>query len=446
MNNKLKEKIRRSPRLPGVYWFSERYGSIIYVGKAKDLRARLLSYKLPQSNLLPKTALMVSQAIDISYQVVPSELDAILLEAKMIRDKLPKYNSNARDDKHPLYIKITSEKFSKVLTCRKEDDNKSSYYGPFPSSGTVRAVLRLLRSIFPYCSQPKIGRRPCFYSHIGLCNPCPSVIVRKDDATRVALTKKYRSNIMAIKKILSGQSEVLIKTLTLAMKKAATYSKFEEAASFRDKIIHVRYINQKPYLPQDLLSNPNLPQDKASKALEDLRLFLVKYFPGLLKLRVIEAYDIANIQGKFSVGSQVTFTDGIPDRDNYRRYRVRVADKPNDVLMLSEVLSRRLRHTQWAHPDLMIVDGGKPQLSSALNVISDQKFVIPVIGIAKREEDIVIPTSNSFQLLRLPKESPALHLVQQVRDEAHRFAQSYHHLLMRKRLKEIDTSLKTMLA
>lgn len=438
MRNSLIKRIKRAPRLPGVYLFCGPEREILYVGKAKDLRARLTSYLVPEESLAPKTSVMLSLADGVLLHPVGSELEALLLEAKLIKKFLPKYNSQSRDDKRPLYIKITSETFPKVLTARRHDPQKAFYYGPFPSSAAVRSVLAMLRRIFPYCSAPKIGKRACFNSQIGLCRPCPSEIIRFQGLQRRVLTRQYRKNVSHIKRVLGGDINRLLKDLGKEMSIASGHENFEEAKRIRDEIRQLEYIIQRPSSPEELLANPNLPEELASQRLKALFETFRAYFPSLKSIQRIEAYDVANIQGRVAVGSQVTFVDGIPEKDQYRRYRVRLSGRPNDVGMMKEVLRRRFSHPEWDWPQLILVDGGKPQVGAAMEVMREVKLDIPVIGLAKREEKIVIPYGGQFKVLRLSRGDSSLQLLQQIRDEAHRFAQAYHHHLMRKRLARID--------
>lgn len=433
MRPDLKEKVATSPRLPGVYQFSDEK-RVIYVGKAKDLKSRLQSYTAPIASLSLKTAQMISSALSLSYQTVGSELEALLLEARLIKKLQPKYNSIARDDKHPLYIKITSQEYPKVLTVRLEDDQKSCYFGPFPSSGAVRSVLKTLRTVFPYCSQPQVGNRACFYSHLGLCRPCPSEIVKMPEEEKQKHKKIYRQNISHIKGILSGRIGQIVTRLEKEMAICAAAQDYEKAALIRDKISHLKYIIQRPLSAEQIIASPNLPEDKARDSLAELTKSLKGNLPQLNEIHLIECYDIANIQGQSAVGSQITFLEGVPEKSLYKRYRIKMAPRPNDVGMIKEMLRRRLGHSEWTFPELIVIDGGKPQVSAALKVLGELGLKIPVIGLAKREEEIIIPNQDGFTSVRLERTNAGLQLLKHLRDEAHRFGQRYYHLLMKKRL------------
>lgn len=441
VEERIKSLIKAAPQAPGIYLFKNCKGEVIYVGKAKSLAARLSSYTLSVAGLLPKTARMVSEAVDLETYLTTSELEALLLEARMIRRYQPRYNSQSKDDKQPLYIKITSEEFPKVTTARRREVGKTKdiYFGPFPSSAAVRSVLKMLRRVFPFCSQTKIGRRACFYNHMGLCRPCPAEIVKYSGEQRVLLTKEYRKNIFSIKKILEGRVEKIIKELEREMKVAARREAFEEAAVIKRRIEQVGYVVQKPVAPEEFLLNPNLATEKAQEGVNSFWKLVEPYFKNARLPEIAEAYDISNTGGREAVGSQVTFFRGLPEKTRYKRYKIRMLQRPNDVGMMREVLLRRFKHKDWELPELVLVDGGKPQVAVAVEVLKNEGLAIPVVGLAKRKEEIIVPRDDGgFEQIVLKRTDSALHFVQRIRDEAHRFAQDYHHHLMRKRLKGID--------
>jgi len=443
VKDKIKTLVREAPRSPGVYIFKNDMGDVIYVGKAKDLAIRLSSYIANPASLLPKVAKMVHEADSLDFFLTESELEALLLEAKLIRQNQPWYNSQAKDDKQPLYIQISSDIFPKITTIRRQDitDKKAACFGPFPSSKTVFIVLKMLRKIFPFCSQAKIGTRPCFYNHLGLCRPCPSQIIKYEGQERIRLTRQYRQNIFKIKKILSGDLRRIIKDLELEMKIASKKEHFEEASEIKNKIERLKYIAQKPTSPDLFLAHPNLPGERAAEGiLAFWHRVSPHFFVGEVP-RLAEAYDISNISGKLAVGSQVTFLDGQAFKKGYKRYKIRNQQGPNDVGMMGEMLQRRFKHKDWELPGLVLVDGGRQQVMAAQKALRRERLNIPLVGLAKREETIIIYKDNGeFEEMKLKRNDPALHFVQRIRDEAHRFAQSYHHLLMRNRLKKIDES------
>ncbi|MBI4136444.1 UvrB/UvrC motif-containing protein, partial [Candidatus Roizmanbacteria bacterium] len=353
---------------------------------------------------------------------------ALLLEAKLINRIQPKYNITWRDDKHPLYIKITREEFPKIHTVRREDDQQSVYFGPFPSASTVRQTLKFLREIFPYCSEKRMGRRPCFYSHIGLCDPCPNWISSLSGDNYQAEVKRYRKNISMICKLLDGKAPSLIHQLEKHMSKLAAAEQFEQAAQVKRQLDKIEYLRQMRTPVKEYMKNPNLYDDLRQEELTELASVL-----GLSSLSHIEGYDISNIQGTHATGSMVTFIDGEPEKSYYRKFRIRQKQTPDDTFMMHEMLIRRLRHEDWQYPDLILVDGGKGQINAALHALKSMAVSVPVIGLAKRLEEILIPLEqDTFKSIRLPASSKALHLLQRVRNEAHRFANTYHRKLRTK--------------
>ncbi len=420
------------PQTPGVYIFWKK-DTPIYIGKAINLKSRVSSYFA--LTLAPKTSRMISEATSLSYIKVSSELSALLLEAKLIRLNMPQYNIAAKDDKHPLYIAITKEKYPRVLTARKIEEKTLpliSFYGPFPSSGNVRAVLRMLRRIFPY-SDHKVGVRACLYSHIGLCNPCPSEI--EDNSNKKVssmLRKKYLKNIRNIKKILDGKIESVVGKLTKEMFLYSKSQNYEEAGELREQIKKLEYITRPQTPIEAFLQNPNLYQDLRRQETNELKDILAKQDFILGKLERIECFDIAHLAGSYPTASMVTFVNGDSEKKLYRHFRIRQQKGDSDVDSLREVILRRIKHfPDWGKPDLIIVDGGKPQVGVFISELAKEK--IPVIGLAKKLETLVIPVKSlgttTFKEYILPK-NKALNLVERIRDEAHRFARTYHHKLI----------------
>ncbi len=424
-----KASLKKLPEEPGIYIFfsSDRP---IYIGKAVNLKNRISSYFL--TNLAPKTARMFKEANEFSIIQVQTELDSLLLEAKLVHELKPRYNATLKDDKHPLYIRITKEKYPRIITARKIEEGEANiaFYGPFPSSSSVRSVLRMLRRIFPF-SEHKLGKRPCLYSHIKLCSPCPNEIEKKKRKTeRVSLRNTYLKNIRNIKRVLERKTDSVLVDLS---KKMAEYSKredFEGAAAIRDQIKKLEYISQ-PILPTgSFLENPNLVEDLRQEELKALKETINRNSElNLQKLERIECFDVSHLAGISVTASMVTFINGAADKNFYRHFKIRQKDGGNDVSSMKEVITRRIRNLdKWGRPDLIIVDGGKGQVGVFRDVLSKEK--IPVIGLAKQFETLIIPDSSGFKEIRL-KASPALHLAQRIRNEAHRFARRYHHKLLK---------------
>ncbi|MCX6791880.1 MAG: UvrB/UvrC motif-containing protein, partial [Candidatus Gottesmanbacteria bacterium] len=371
-----------------------------------------------------KIKLLVSQIAEIETITTTSEFDALLLEAKLIHDNAPKYNVVLKDDKSPLYILLTlSEVLPHVYTMRRSDlpkkfHKQDALFGPFQSATMVRSILRQLRHTIPYCTQKKRTGRPCFYSHIGLCNPCPSA----------AGTDKtlYRRNIFRLKNILCGKSDLVLKDLEKDMKMAANEQRFEDAAILRNHIQNLYFMMQKRYDPMLYMNADTGAEDIFHSELESLRNTLVPYIPELRHLHRIECIDISNTSGRQATGSLVILTDGHKDTNEYKRFRIRREIAQNDTAMIAEVVTRRFSHPEWPKPDLLVIDGGKGQVRAAQNAH------VPVIGLAKHFEEIIVPHGPDWKIIRIPYTSAALHVLERVRDEAHRFAISYHRLLRKK--------------
>lgn len=428
-----KKKIKDFPQDSGVYifWLKK---TPLYIGKAKNLRARVESYFA--QNLAPKTSRMVSESERLSFIRVDSELEALLLEATLIKKYQPRYNSAAKDDKHPLYIKITKEKYPRIITARKIDESQSSsFFGPFPSSSNVRSVLRMLRRIFPY-SDHKLGKRGCLYSQLGECNPCPNEIEKeKDEGIKKGLRRKYLENIRMIKNVLSRKILKVERELEGRMQKASEEEKYEEATLIREQIRKLAYITQ-PIIPSEyFLENPNLFEDIRKKELGELKTMLAKEGIKAKALTRIECYDVAHLGGVSPTASMVTFIDGEADKNYYRHFRIRNLKGMDDIASLTEVAKRRVKYLlSWGKPNLIVVDGGRTQVSAFYQVFGS--FNIPVVGLAKRFETLVIPRTRerlTFKEVRL-RSGPVLNLLQRMRDEAHRFARRYHHKLIQKSL------------
>lgn len=407
-----KEVHKQLPESAGVYIFFEDEIPI-YIGKAINLKRRVDSYF--DLDLAPKTQKMVETANFISYIRVESELESLLLEAKLIRTYMPKYNIELKDDKHPLYITITKDEFPRVITTRKDGS-----YGPFPSSENVKSVLKMIRRIFPY-SDHKLGIRKCFYSHVGLCDPCPNEIERlASSEKRIVLSKKYKQNIKNIKSILDGKIDNVKRDLEKEMNLYSKTGNFEDAAKVRDQIQKLEYITR-PQMPSDYyIENPNLYSDQRKLEIDSLRKLLTNSLPVSNELNRIECYDVAHLAGSNATASMVTYINGEADKNYYRHFKIRQKKGQSDYDSMKEVANRRAKHfDDWGKPDLIIVDGGLSQVTAF-------KIDVPVVGIAKNPDRLIVGDEK----IRLT--GSALNLVQRMRDEAHRFARRYHHKLISK--------------
>lgn len=414
------------PHKPGVYMFKNKSRRVIYVGKAIDLYHRVASY-FAKFHDAPKTNVLVSEIASVETIIVESELEALILEANLIKKYLPEFNVSLKDDKDYLYIKITQEDFPKVITARVADLQDSlKYFGPFPSSKTVRDTLKALRRVFPWCSSahprgvsanPPRGWnvRACFYYHLGLCpGACIGKITKSD----------YRKNIFRLLQLLEGKKENLLDDLAKEMDQASKNQNFEEAGRFKKMIGGIGYLTQSNRV-KSYLENPNFLEDERQKVLESLQKIL--QLPKLPER--IECYDISNIQGHESTGSMVVLTNGDIDKSQYRKFKIRMTGRSNDVGMHREMMRRRLKHKEWPFPDLIIVDGGIAQANGVNYELRSMRYEVSVYGIAKRMEWLYSPDGN---IIKLPKSHPASKLLQKIRDEAHRFAISYYRKLHQK--------------
>lgn len=429
----LKASLESFPESAGIYIFWHKT-TPLYVGKAINLKNRLGSYFALK--LAPKTAKMVSEADAISFLTVSSELEALILEAKLVRANKPRYNFALKDDKHPLYIKITRENYPRVLTSRKiEPDEKIlGYFGPFPSSAAVRGVLKMLRRIFPF-SDHKLGKRPCLYSHLGLCKPCPNSIEQTQDAAaKKRLTQIYRRNIFRFRHILDGKVPGVRRELEKEMRIFATHEAYEDAAVVRTQIERLDYITQPITDVSLFLENPNLLSDIHEQELKSFKAQLAPTLKVPERMSRIECFDVAHLTGRYPTASMVTFVAAEAEKNLYRHFRIRQIRAQDDIASMREVARRRAANIgAWGKPDLIVVDGGKAQINAFKKIFD--KLEIPVVGLAKRQETLIIPTGANFIEKNL-RPGPALNLLQRMRNEAHRFARSYHHKLIQKSLVE----------
>lgn len=412
--SQLKEKVSSLPESPGVYMFKDASGTILYIGKAKSLKKRVQTYF---SRLLDaKTQAMVAKIADIGYRLTPTEAQAQILESSLIKEEQPHYNIDLKDDKSFPWICITKEEFPRISICRRkkhESPGEAEYFGPYTNVKLLRQAFKLVRRVFGFCTcrrERENRKKPCLYHRLGLCPaPCAGKINKVD----------YAEIIEEIRLFLNSKYERLIEKLSRKMQEASRGQRFEEASKIRDQINALGAIGNAGGGALSL------------NEMEDLKnLALLPHLPYR-----IEAFDISNIQGKSACGSMVSFYKGEPDKNNYRRFRIKTVSGIDDYRMLAEVVSRRysrLLDERLKLPDLVLIDGGKQHLMVALRELGKLKLKLPVISIAKDRENIYIKDKEAP--LRLEQDTPALNLIRRVRDEAHRFAISYHRLLRKKRL------------
>ena len=421
-----REKVRQFPTSPGVYLMKDAQDCVIYVGKAVNLRNRASSYFTKAAESDRRTAELVKEIADIDHIETDSEVDALLMEARLIKDIQPRFNAMLKDDKTFPYLQITThEDFPRIEFTRKPASKSVRLYGPFTNAGQLRGTIAVLQKIFRFrtCSLDIDADddrwrwfRPCLLASINQCTaPCNLQISKED----------YKEDIRRLRMFLDGKKTRLLQRMQKQMQEASQDLKFEKAARIRDDIQALETLNLRGDLEEH--AQPEVFYIDPKKGLAGLKKVL-----KLAELpRRIEGMDIAHLQGGETVASLVQFIDGLPFKHGYRRYRIRTVDGVDDFASMREVVSRRFRRLQQegeSFPDLLLIDGGKGQLNAALQAMTEIGVTPPpTISLAKREEEIYSPDCD--EPLKLSRHSYALRLLQYVRDESHRFAQHYHHTL-----------------
>ncbi len=419
MTPSVEKKLAELPKEPGVYLYKNRARQIIYVGKAAVLRNRVRQYFQKSRPLDPKTEALVAEIADVDWITVETELDALFLEAELVRRYQPRYNILLRDDKSTAYVRINySSDHPTVTITRRPLDDGAKYFGPYFNANSVKKALHYLRRAFPYSTHTgTIPRRACLQYHLGLC---PGL---EENKTRLT---DYRINLKKLIQYLKGERVKLLKQIEKEMNQAAKKSQFEQAAKLRNQLFALKGLTR-----QIVFSDREFMDISKDEGLVGLAELL-----GLEKPpRRIEGYDISHMSGTDTVASMVVFTNGLPHKAEYRKFKMRIPGN-DDFAHMREAISRRLSESNvkdWGLPDLFLIDGGKGQVSSALSAMQDAGFGIPMIGLAKREEEIIIPVADGFKVVALPHSSHVVKLLQRIRDESHRFAVSYHTVLKRQR-------------
>jgi len=423
------EKVKSFPHKPGVYLMKDAAGRVIYVGKAKDLRSRAGSYFLKAAADEQRTARLVQEIRDIDYLEAESEVDALLMEARLIKDVQPQFNQDLKDDKTFPYLEIhTREEFPRVEFTREPRQRGTKLYGPFASASGLRGAIQVLQKIFRFrtCNldiheddQRWRWFRPCLLASIHQCSaPCNLRITKE----------QYRKEIRRLQRFLEGEKKPLLAQMREEMEAAARELRFEEAAALRDQVRLLETLDQRGEL--DTHVQPEVFHIDPKKGVAGLQKVLKLARPP----RTIEGVDIAHLGGSETVASLVQFIDGMPFKPGYKRFKIQGAAGGDDFAAIHEVVARRFQRLHdegHVFPDVLLIDGGKGQLSAALAALAALAIDPPqVISLAKREEEIFL--MHADEPLRLSRHSYALRLVQYVRDEAHRFAQHYHHILRRK--------------
>lgn len=408
----LKETVKNLPGSPGVYMMKSASGEILYVGKAENLKKRVSSYFQSSRSHPDRIRSLVSQIADVAYLPTATSAEALLYENGLIKQLSPKYNVALRDDKSYPMLKMTlKEKFPRIMITRQKKKDGAVYYGPYTNAKLLKDALKVLRKLFPLRTCNKIPARKCLEFDIGQClGPCEGKVSEE----------RYGQIVKELKLFLEGRHSELLKLLTDRMKELSRGEKFEEALECRDRL--------------EALSSVNTDRVKygPSRELEELKNVL-----GIKgDLETIEAFDISNIMGDEAVGSLVYFRRGKPDKNEYRKFKIKTVSGMDDYSMMREIVRRRYKRSieeKKALPGLIIIDGGRGHLSVALDELKKLGLDhLPVIGIAKEFERIYVKDRKDPILL--PEESKALHLLKRIRDEAHRFAISYHKKLMSDRI------------
>lgn len=419
------------PPKPGVYVYRDRFGKVIYVGKASNLRRRMSSYFQPSriARADAKLRSLIHSIEEFSYEVVRTEDEALILESQLIKSYAPHYNILMRDDKRYLLLKLDrSEKYPTLKLARIRKNDNAEYFGPFPKGSALRMTLEFLLAHFGLracrTSEPdEETRKRCLKRIVhDCCAPCTGAVTQAEYMERVERTLA----------VLNGDLTEVIAAVREKMMQYALEQKYEKAAHCRDVITNLEAVFGKKNRTFERSFLPGGGSGKAS--VEALAKALSLENPPVSVI----GFDISNILGKLAVASLVAFKDGKPDRDNYRRFRIKTVHQSNDFAMMHEVVTRhfsRLLAEKKPLPDLVMVDGGKGQLSSAIDALIKVGCPpLPIIGLAERNEEIYVPGRS--EPVVLDRHNPALQMLQALRDEAHRFAISYHRDLRNKRIEQ----------
>lgn len=469
MNAALEAKLKSLPRSPGVYFHKSEDGEIIYVGKAAVLKNRVRQYFQSSRAMDAKTQALVAEIHDTDWVETDSEIDALFLESEMVKRYMPRYNILLRDDKSQLYVRIDMKSdWPTVTFTRNPADDDADYYGPYYNGFALKKALRYLRKTFPYYTKaPRPGERPSLDAHLGL-------------APLGLTSEEYHSELRKLISYIKGNRVQLVRELEHDMKAAAAVQEFEYAARLRNRIQNLRELQRRI-----MFGDKEFLDISKDRALGDLTELL-----GLDKVPArIEGYDVSHMSGTNVVASMVVFTNGVSNRSEYRKFKARVQIN-DDYRNMYETLERRMsekNRASWGMPDLILIDGGKGQLAAAIQACEDRHVTVPIISIAKREEEMIIHATRSnididrLEAMRLsPIQGVAvtrageyyivnLHagqlnasphsgnlrgaplyntyndvvkLFQRIRDESHRFAVSYHTVL--KRQKATESSLEAI--
>lgn len=416
MAEKLKNKLKKLPASPGVYFHKSADGEVIYVGKASVLKNRVRQYFQSKKNLDAKTLALVREIDDVDWIETDSEIDALFLESEMIKRYKPRFNILLRDDKAATYVRINlNDEIPTVSFTRQPLDDKAQYVGPFYSGVAVKSALRYLRKSFPYFT--KTGGSKLNHQ-MGLE---PDI----SDGTN-----EYKKNLRLLISYLKGNRTKVIKELEKEMKIAAKKQQFETAAELRNRLYNLQELRKQVVFSREEFLDIN--RDQSLRELQEL--LKLENIP-----RRIEGYDISHHGGKNNTGSMVVFTNGIADKAQYRKFRLRSSGN-NDYEQMREIIERRLKHlSSWGRPDVILIDGGKGQLTAVADLLENEG--VAYLGRVKSGDhtrnsavNLIIPSNNSLDTVNLNQNSHLAKLIARLDDEAHRFAINYHTLLKRKNM------------
>jgi len=424
-----REKVRQFPTTPGVYLMKDAAGRVIYVGKAVNLRSRASSYFTKAAATDFRTADLVRAIRDIDFIPADSEVDALLMEARLIKDVQPLFNQELKDDKTFPYLELTlREDFPRVEFTRTPQSRGTKLYGPFTNAKKLRGAIAVLQKIFRFrtCSldidetdERWKWFRPCLLASIKQCTAPCNLRISKEE---------YRRDIERLKMFLDGKKQKLLEEMQADMEAASQALKFEKAARLRDQLKLLGDLSLRGNLDDNV--QPEVFFIDPRKGLAGLQ----KIFKLAALPRRIEGVDIAHLGGEETVASLVQFIDGLPFKHGYKRFKIRGVEGIDDFASIREVVARRLSRLARegeSFPDILLIDGGLGQLNAALEAMRSIDVSPPfTISLAKQEEEIYVPGESEPR--RLSRHSYALRLLQYIRDEAHRFAQHYHHLLRKK--------------
>ncbi|MCX6791012.1 MAG: UvrB/UvrC motif-containing protein [Candidatus Gribaldobacteria bacterium] len=424
-----KENLDQLPIVPGVYVFKSPSEVLLYIGKAINLKSRVKNHF---SQPTFKDAVFIPKTQQIGYIATDSEIEALILEAELIKKYRPDFNSQWKDNKNYFFVAITKDVFPRVFVTHQTKEN-FQYIGPFIDSFAIKQAVRILRKIFPFRSCFVLPKKPCLYRDLDLClAPCSTF---KD-------TKLYRQNIKNLIKVLKGQKRQVLKDLQNEMQLASQKQDYEKAQQLKEQIGSLENVFRHSHILNR--TETNQPQSSINSNWKKIATELQKTLylkcaiaknTSTTKIERIEAYDISNIQGQQATGSMVVFTKGLPDKKEYRKFKIKITGQPNDTVMIKEMLTRRLKHKEWPLPQIMLIDGGKPQINIAIKTVhrGQTPITLKIVALAKRQNELFIENKAKPILLKTLTQDTS-NLILHLRDEAHRFAITYHKKLRRKNL------------